>query len=106
MIAREDSFQAAVVGVALMDQEQRLLDVDDDFCRIAGRPRSALLGRPLNALDARGATRVAETSHALGLSIVVIEDRSEAIRAEEQLREHTAILDHAQQIAGVGSWVW
>src|SRR6266851_3906532 len=25
---------------------------------------------------------------------------------EEQLRERTALLNHAQQIAGVGSWVW
>ena len=25
---------------------------------------------------------------------------------EEQLRERTALLNHAQEIAGVGSWVW
>jgi len=104
MTLRNDTREA--VGVALVDQAQRVLDCDDAFCLILGRTRSAVVGRSLTALDRRGLVRMAETGHSLGMSIAIAEDRSEAARTEEQLREQAAILAHAQQIAGVGSWVW
>jgi PAS domain S-box-containing protein len=40
------------------------------------------------------------------LYVAVIEDLSELDEAERKLQERTALLNHAQQIGGVGSWAW
>jgi len=40
------------------------------------------------------------------LYVSIVEDASARYEVERQLRQQTAFLSHAQQIAGVGSWAW
>jgi PAS domain S-box-containing protein len=40
------------------------------------------------------------------LFVSIVEDTSLRHETERRLREQTALLSHAQQIAGVGSWAW
>lgn len=44
------AFQQCAIGMALMDQEGRWLDVNDEFCRMMGMARSDLLDRSYDEL--------------------------------------------------------
>jgi PAS domain S-box-containing protein len=51
-------------------------------------------------------TRITTSPMADDLFVSVVENTSGRHQAERRLREQTALLSHAQQIAGVGSWAW
>ncbi|TVQ29940.1 MAG: sensor domain-containing diguanylate cyclase [Wenzhouxiangella sp.] len=44
------AFQQCAIGMALLDKEGRWLDVNDEFCRMLGMPRGALLKRSYDEL--------------------------------------------------------
>jgi PAS domain S-box-containing protein len=47
-------FAQSGLGVTVADGQRRLIDCNDAFCRIVGRPREELVGRPLPELNVPG----------------------------------------------------
>ena len=47
-------FAQSGLGVTVADSQRRLIDCNDAFCRIVGRPREELVGRPLAELNVPG----------------------------------------------------
>ena len=138
----EALFDSTVVGVSVVDAERHMIDCNEAFCRILGRPKHDVVGRLATAFNydeeddvsTTGMARLVSgeldgytvekryrradgtpvwvrlTTSAISrthdLYVGIIEDLTERDRAEMRLRERTALLTRAQQIGGVGSWVY
>ncbi len=135
-------FDSTVVGVSVVDAERHMIDCNEAFCRILGRPKHEVVGQLATAFNydeeddvsTTGMARLVSgeldgytvekryrradgtpvwvrlTTSAISrthdLYVGIIEDLTERDRAEMRLRERTALLTRAQQIGGVGSWVF
>jgi PAS domain S-box-containing protein len=137
----EALFDSTAVGVGVVDGGRRVVDCNEEFCKIVGRTKEDIVGRPVTDYTAEGDDPSAQQMKRLrageierysvekryirgdgetvwvrvttspisrrdDLYVGIIVDLSERERAERQLQERTTLLTQAQQIGGVGSWVY
>jgi two-component system, cell cycle sensor histidine kinase and response regulator CckA len=137
----EAIFESTAVGIGIVDGERRVIDCNDEFCKIVARSKAEIVGKHVTEFTADGDDPSAQGMRRLangelerytadkryvrsdGESVWVrvttspisrhddryvgiIVDLSERERTERRLRERTALLAHAQQVGGVGSWVF
>src|SRR4051812_33879165 len=135
-------FESAAVGLTIVDGDRRIIDCNDAYCRILGRPRSELIESKTTDFGVPGAPDVTEelmqqviaglrpsytaekryqrpdgttvpvrvTTSPIGdrrgTYVRVVLDLSETEQAQLEVREQKALLARAQEVGGVGSWVW
>jgi PAS domain S-box-containing protein len=134
-------FESTAVGVGIVDGDRRVIDCNDEFCKIVDRPKEEIVGKLVTEYSADTDDPSADGMRRLKNGEIerytaekrylrrngepvwvrvttspisrhddryvgIIVDLSERERTERRLRERTALLAHAQQIGGVGSWVF
>jgi PAS domain S-box-containing protein len=135
-------FDSAVVGLTLCDGSRRIIECNDSYCRIVGRPRDEVIGLrgpdfdepgqpditgpPMNALieglieSYRAEKRyvrpdgtvipvrvtMSAVSREADRYVGIVEDLSAVFEAQVELRSQAALLERAQEVGGVGSFVW
>jgi signal transduction histidine kinase/ActR/RegA family two-component response regulator len=115
-------FESAAIGIAVVDRYGAIVDCNEAYADLVGRPRDELVGADAEALavPARGDgeqrhvrpdgevvwARVTSSpvDGGEGLVLAVVEDVTDRRRAERRLREQTELLERAQELARLGSF--